>query len=161
MIANNQQNNMIKARVSETIIKEMFKANGYLVYENGMERNMPEIMEQVKNNKRTVSIDIRFSPDFIIVKPLTGELFYLEVKFRKNGKFSIDDLPNNYPYHNAHFVIVSKNNIFWITYEQLKKGNYTSSNSVFYIENSNLFNFNIEIIERYKKYVNAIFSKIE
>jgi len=161
MIPNNKHHNMIKARVAETIIKEMFKENGYLVYENGMERNKPEIMDHVKNNNSKVSKDIRFSPDFIVVKPNSGELFYLEVKFRKEGKFTKEELPANYTYQNAHFVIVSKSNIFWITYDQLAKGNYTSTKSVFYIENSTLFNLQPEIIERYKKYVSDFFANID
>jgi methanogenic corrinoid protein MtbC1 len=39
---------MIKVRVAEAIVKELFQVNGYRVYDYGMERTLPEAIENIK-----------------------------------------------------------------------------------------------------------------
>lgn len=41
MFKNNFHYRMIKARIAETIVKELFQICGYSVFEHGMERAMP------------------------------------------------------------------------------------------------------------------------
>ena len=152
---------IIKARVAEAIIKELFQASGFTVYENGMERTQPELMKNMINRNSEIAESIRYSPDFVMQNSQTGELFYLEVKYRKKGYFNIKDLPENFPYENAYFIIVSQNNIQWINYKLLKEGRYLSENSKMNLENCKIFNLNSVIVKEYKEYARRFFSDVK
>jgi hypothetical protein len=65
---------MIKGRVAEAIIKELFQANGYRVYDYGMERTLPEAIENVKNRKDEMAFTIKHMPDFLVQHINSGEL---------------------------------------------------------------------------------------
>ena len=150
--------NIIKARVAETIIQELFKANNYHVFNYGMERTIPEILKTVKDHSSEISTAIRSQPDFVIQDSLNGELLYVEVKYRANGYFCIDELMENYPYTNAHFVIVSPENIQAISYGELKKGFSTNSTKARGIELYKKFKLSAASIKLYKTYVAEFFS---
>jgi len=152
--------NMIKARVAEAIIKQLFIENNFQVFENGMERNRPEIMDKIVKKSSKVAKEIRFSPDFVVINPTNGDIFYLEVKYRYDGKFELKDI-ENYPYKNAHFIIVSKKDIQWITYSKLNEIKKLSGDENFKIEKSDLFKLNKESVARYKKYIEAFFCNID
>lgn len=46
----------------------------------------------------------------------------VEVKYRANGSFSIDDVKGDYPWPHAYFIVVSKEHIKCLTYKQLAAG---------------------------------------
>jgi hypothetical protein len=51
-------------------------------------------------------------PDFVVQKNIkNGKLDYFEVKYRKDGRFSINNFIKGFPYKNAVFIIVSKNSM--------------------------------------------------
>lgn len=118
---NNFHYNMIKGRVAEAIIKELFQANGYRVYDYGMERTLPHAVENVKNQKDEMALSIRHMPDFLVQHIESGVLNYVEVKYRANGKFTLHDIENN-PYKSTHFIIISKDTIQIIEFNELEAG---------------------------------------
>ncbi|MBU0760920.1 MAG: hypothetical protein KJ600_03305 [Nanoarchaeota archaeon] len=124
---------MIKGRIAETLIEELFLSLKYNVFRYGMENTVPGIMELLKGVRSDVADNIRRMPDFVIQKKEGGQVYFLEVKFRKNEEFSIKDLPKNYPFENAYFVVVSKKHIKCITYEELKAGKEISPTSKNYL----------------------------
>src|SRR5258708_2089469 len=64
--------NMIKGRLAESLIQELFLSRGYNVFPYGMENTIPGIMESLKGSKRTdVSNHIKSMPDFVIQEPKT------------------------------------------------------------------------------------------
>lgn len=79
--------NLIKARLSESIIKHLFIENGYKVFHYGMEAAVPTIVGLLNTDTSDVSKSIRQMPDFVVQAP-TGNLFYLEVKYRASGEIS-------------------------------------------------------------------------
>lgn len=150
--------NLIKARVAETIIQELFFDNNYNVYNYGMERTMPELKTNIsRNTKDKVSVAIRSMPDFVIQHLQSGELFYVEVKFRASGKFEFKDLLENFPYENAHFIIVSKNAIKCISYKELKEGKSITKDDNRHLSDYPCFRFNNKSINKHLKYVNDFF----
>lgn len=151
---------MIKARIAEAIIKQMFIENGFLVFENGVERNKPEIMDKIIFKNHKVAREIRFSPDFVVINPSNGDMFYLEVKYRKDGYFKLENM-EHFPYTNAHFVIVSKNDIQWITFNKLKENGFLSGTENFQIENCDLFHLDKNSVAQYRKYVQTIFGNMD
>ena len=118
----NYRYNMIKGRIAETLIQELFLSLGYNVFRYGMENTIPGIMELLKGVRNDVASQIRRMPDFVIQNPKSKEVYFVEVKFRASETFALKDLPKDYPYENAYFILVSKNHIKCITYAELADG---------------------------------------
>jgi len=102
----NYRYNMIKGRIAETLIQELFLSLGYNVFRYGMENTIPGIMELLKGVRSDVASQIRRMPDFVIQDPKSKSVYFIEVKFRSSESFSFKDLPKNYPYENAYFILV-------------------------------------------------------
>ena len=71
----NYRYNMIKGRIAETLIQELFLSLGYNVFRYGMENTIPGIMELLKGAKSEVATEIRRMPDFVIQNPNTNKVF--------------------------------------------------------------------------------------
>jgi hypothetical protein len=106
--------NLIKSRIAETIIEELFQTLNFQVFRYGMENTIPGIKELLKGVKDEVALEIKRMPDFVVFKG--GKAHFIEVKFRKNESFKLKDIEEQgeYPYENALIVLVSKNilNVF-------------------------------------------------
>ncbi len=142
----NYHYNMIKGRIAETLIQELFLSLNFNVFRYGMENVIPWIMELLHAIKGDVAQDIRRMPDFVIHNPKTNSVYFVEVKFRASEKFSISDLEKDYPYINAYFIVVSKKHIKCLTYEELKNGKEISPTSKNYLGNRKEFDLDKEVI---------------
>jgi len=140
---------MIKGRIAETLIEELFVDLGYGVFRYGMENTIPGIMNLLKGIRSDVALNIKRMPDFVVQKP-TGEVFFIEVKFRASEEFDISDNSiKDYPYENAHFVLVSKKHIKCLTYKELQEGkkitpqckNYLGSRKEFELDKEKIKDF--------------------
>ena len=60
---------MIKGRITETLIQELFLTIAFNVFRYGMENTMPGIMELLKGIKSEVSTEIKRMLDFVIQNP--------------------------------------------------------------------------------------------
>jgi hypothetical protein len=78
---------MIKGRIAETLIQELFLSLDYNVFRYGMENTIPGIMELLKGVKNDVSKNIRQMPDFVVQNPRNNDVYFVEVKFRASGEF--------------------------------------------------------------------------
>ncbi len=138
---------MIKGRVADTLIEELFLSQGYNVFRYGMENTIPGITELLKGIRGDVADDIRRMPDFVVQK--NKEVFFIEVKFRASEQFSSKNLPSNYPYENAIIVLVSKKHIKCISVQELKDGkeikptckNYLGSRKEFQLDKDAVIDF--------------------
>lgn len=83
----NYRYGMIKGRIAETLIQELFLSLNYNVFRFGMENTIPGIMELLKGVRSDVAQDIRRMPDFVIQNPKSKDVYFVEVKFRANGEF--------------------------------------------------------------------------
>ena len=137
--------NMIKGRVAETLIQELFLSLGFNVFHYGMERSVPGITNLLKGIKSPVAREIRSMPDFII-QDTHNEVYFVEVKYRAKENFSFEDLPNDYPWVNAYFIIVSKKHIKCITYQDLKSGKVITPTSQNYLSKRKEFELDKDII---------------
>jgi hypothetical protein len=145
----NYRYNMIKGRIAETLIQELFLSLKYNVFRYGMENTIPGIMDLLKGVKSEVAEEIKRMPDFVVQNPNTNEVFFVEVKFRASEKFSINDLPDDYAWENAFFIVVSKKHIKCISYSELKAGkeispetrNYLGSRKEFDLDKATIVSF--------------------
>ena len=136
---------MIKGRIAETLIQELFLKLGYNVFRYGMENTIPGIMTLLKGIKSEVAEEIRRMPDFV-VQNKTGEVFFVEVKFRANETFKFKDLPKDYPYYNAFIINVSKKHIKCLTVEELENAEEITPDSKNYLGKRKEFNLDKDII---------------
>ena len=121
--------NMIKGRIAETLIEELFLSLNYGVFRYGMENTIPGIVKLLSGVRGDVASNIRKMPDFVIQHPKDKSVYFVEVKFRANGEFDKEDSSlKDYPFKNAYFIVVSKKHIKCITYDELQEGKKNNSN---------------------------------
>ena len=115
--------NVIKGRIAETLVEELFLTLKYDVFRYGMENTVPGTRGMF-NKHSSVSTILRKMPDFVVCNKKTGNVFFLEVKYRASGIFTFKDLDCNadYPYTDVYVVLISKRHIKCATYEELKSG---------------------------------------
>jgi hypothetical protein len=157
----NYRYNMIKGRIAETLIQELFLSLGYNVFRYGMENTIPGIMELLKGVRSEVATEIKRMPDFVIQNPNSSEVYFIEVKFRKSESFSLKDLPKNYPYRNAYIILVSKNHIKCITVDELEDGKEISPASRNYLGNRKEFELDKEVIKSFCDFAVTFFEGVE
>jgi|SRR5579871_1614156 len=137
---------MIKGRIAETLIQELFLSLGYNVFRYGMENTIPGIMELLKGVRSDVAQEIRRMPDFVMQNPETKDVYFVEVKFRASGEFKLKDLPKNYPYTNAFIILVSKKHIKCVTVTELLDGKEITPTSHNYLGNRKEFDLDKDVI---------------
>ncbi|MGM0934241.1 MAG: hypothetical protein ACQEWD_12430 [Bacteroidota bacterium] len=142
----NYRYNMIKGRIAETLIQELFLSLNYNVFRYGMENTIPGIMDLLKGVRTDVADDIRRMPDFVIQNPNNKAVYFIEVKFRASGEFKLKDLPENYPYQNAFMILVSKKHIKCITVEELEAGKEITTSTRNYLGSRKEFNLDKDVI---------------
>jgi len=137
---------IIKGRIAETLVEELFLSLKYNVFRYGMENTVPGVTKLLRGIRSDVADNIRKMPDFVIQHPSRKDVYFIEVKFRKSGEFSIKDLPENYPYKNCYFIVISKKHIKCVTYDELLKGELVSPGSRNYLGNRKEFELDKQII---------------
>ncbi|MCX2837880.1 hypothetical protein OQ279_06905 [Salinimicrobium sp. MT39] len=156
----NYRYNMIKGRIAETLIQELFLSLDYNVFRYGMENTIPGIMDLLKGVRTDVADDIRRMPDFVIQNPNDKKVYFIEVKFRANGSFKLKDLPASYPYQNAFIILVSKKHIKCITVDELYEGKEITPKSQNYLGNRNEFDLDKETIIEFCKFAVQFFEGV-
>ena len=151
---------MIKGRIAETLIQELFLSLKYPVFAYGMENTIPGVMELLKGVKSEVSAEIRSMPDFVIQNPRTAEVFFVEVKFRASETFTRRDLPKNYGWENAFFILVSKKHIKCITFAELERGEEITPDSRNYLGNRKEFDLDKEVIKEFCDFALTFFQGV-
>lgn len=156
----NYRYGMIKGRIAETLIQELFLSLGYNVFHYGMENTIPGIMELLKGVRSDVALEIRRMPDFVVQNPRTRDVFFLEIKFRASGEFKLSDLPKNYPYENAYIVLVSKKHIKCITVQELQEGKEISPTSKNYLGSRKEFDLDKDVIIEFCNFAVQFFESV-
>ena len=152
--------NLIKGRIAETIIEELFLSLGFQVFKYGMENSIPGIMELLKGVKDDVAMEIRRMPDLVAYKD--GKAHFLEVKFRASETFKLADIDKNgdYPYQNALIVLVSKKHIKCLSFNDLQNGKEITPNCHNYLANRKEFETDRDVIIDYSKYAVKFFENV-
>jgi hypothetical protein len=151
---------MIKGRIAETLIQELFLSLGYNVFRYGMENTIPGIMELLKGVRSDVAQEIRRMPDFVVQNPATKDVYFVEVKFRASGEFKKKDLPKDYPYTNAYIILVSKKHIKCLTVQELLEGKEITPESRNYLGNRKEFDLDKDVIIDFCKFAIQFFESV-
>lgn len=157
----NYRYNMIKGRIAETLIQELFLSLGFSVFRYGMENTIPGIMELLKGVRSDVADQIKRMPDFVIQHPERKDVYFIEVKFRASETFALKDLPKDYPYENAYIIIVSKKHIKCITVPELYAGNEITPTSPNYLGSRREFELDKKVIIEFCEFAVKFFENVE
>jgi len=152
--------NMIKGRMAETLIQELFLSQGFNVYRYGMESTIPGVMKLLTGVPGVVSEHIKRMPDFVVQNPTTCEVFFVEVKYRSNGRFSKEDLPQDYPYRNSHLILVSRDEIQCVTIEELLQGAVIEAGGSYHLGNRGEFSLPQSIINEFCDFARTMYSQL-
>ena len=151
--------NMIKGRIAESLIEQLFERMGYEVYRYGMENTIPGIMKKLASSKpKEVINEIAKMPDFVV--KYSNFIHFIEVKFRANGHFDFDDIGSYYPYKNAYFIVVSKRHIKCLSYSELEEGKKITPNSKNYLGNREDFKTRKDTIIQFCKFAVKFFESV-
>lgn len=150
---------MIKGRIAEALIEQLFIKLKYRVYRYGMENTIPGIMELLKGIRSDVATMIKRMPDFVI-QDKQGEAHFIEVKFRSGEEFSIKNVPKDYPFENAFFIIVSKKHIKCLSYKQLLAGKEITPACRNYLGNIKEFETDKDVIIKFCEYAVKFFEGV-
>ncbi|MEA2003731.1 MAG: hypothetical protein U9O53_02095 [archaeon] len=151
---------MIKGRITETLIEELFLYLGSDVFRYGMENTVPGIMNPLKDVRTDVADNIRRMPDFVVRNSNDNQVYFIEVKFRKSEEFRFKDLPKDYPFENCYFIVVSKKHIKCITYQELKAGKDITPTSKNYLGSRKEFDLDKNVIIDFCKFAVKFFEKV-
>ncbi|WP_416865442.1 MAG: hypothetical protein ACMVP2_24050 [Imperialibacter sp.] len=151
---------VIKGRIAETIVEELFRSLGFQVFSYGMENSIPGIKDLLKGVRGDVSKNIRQMPDFVVFKD--NQAHFIEVKYRSSGELAIKDIDKygDYPFENALFVLVTKKHIKCISYKELKEGKEISQTCHSYLGNRKEFDTDKNLIIEYCKYAVKFFENV-
>lgn len=150
--------NTLKGRMAENLIQDLFINSGYNIFNHGLERLHPGLSRTLRNNNQKLSKALRYMPDFVVQSNKDGSLFYLEVKFRADGKFFFDEGYKNYPYQNAWFVIVSPQRIQCMHYNNLSKGKGITPNGRGSLNSVKWFHIEPDLLAEYEQYAKELFA---
>jgi hypothetical protein len=150
--------NMIKGRIAETLIQELFLSLKYNVFRYGMEHTVPGITELLKGIKTEVAYQIRKMPDFVVQKG--KDVFFVEVKFRADGSFNLKSLDKNYPYDNAYIILVSKRHIKCISVQELRDGKEITPDTRNYLGNRKEFELDKDVIVQFCEFAVQFFAQV-
>ena len=147
---------LLKGRIAENLMQELFLSEGYQVFKFGIENNLPYLLQQIKGMGSHQALSLRVAPDLIIFEPISKGIHYVEVKFCSNGvynlnpKINLDTYIACYP--NTIFFIVSKHGILEVGIEQFRESrkiDLTDQENL--ISNRSIFNLRPKVIEQFEK----------
>lgn len=151
---------MIKGRIAETLIQELFLSLNYNVFRYGMENTIPGIMELLKGVRSDVSQHIRRMPDFVVQNPESKNVYFIEVKFRASGEFKLKHLPKDYPYSNAFIIVVTKKHIKCLTVKELQEGKQITPDCKNYLGSRKEFDLDKDIIIDFCRFAVQFFENV-
>lgn len=155
--------NQVKSKTAESIIQQLFLYEQYKVHKYGMESVLPQILGSMNGDNSETARQIRTMPDFIIQTPELDAVYFVEVKYRANGQYSIQDLEKEfeYLYKNAYFILVSRIAIKCLTYRQLQLGWSFKDGPDFHLCDRKEFKFSTENYNVMINLLNTIYCEVE
>ena len=158
---NPQVSGVIKGKIAETIVEELFRSLEFQVFSYGMENSIPGVMDLLKGVRGDVAKNIRQMHDFVVFKDKKAH--FIEVKYRASGELKLKDIDKygDYPFENALFVLVTKKHIKCISYKELKEGKEITPHCKNYLGSRDELDTDKEKIKEYCRYAVKFFENVQ
>jgi hypothetical protein len=140
---------MIKGKIADTLIEQLFLSHKYTVFRYGMQYTMPGMAERSKN-----------MPDFVVQHRIYKETYFVEVKFRADGCFCGKDLDKDYPYDDALVIVVSKNSIKCLSVRELRAGMKISMDCENYLTAREEFQLRKDVVDDFCEFAGKFFENM-
>ena len=151
---------MIKGKIAETLVHQLFLSHKYNVYYYGMEYAIPGLAESTKGIKNAVLDRVKNMPDFVVQHRLYKETYFVEVKFRADGCFSEKDLDKAYPYDDALVIVVSKTDIKCLSVRELRQGWEIRPECNNYLADRSEFQLRKDVVTDFCKFAETFFDGV-
>lgn len=129
---------MIKGKLAETLVEQLFLSHKYTVYRYGVS-NMPS---------------------FVVSHRLYREKHFVEVRFSVNGCFSEKELEKDYPYDDALIIVVSTNHIKCLSVRELRQGWEITPDCNNYLANRSEFQLRKDVVTDFCKCAESFFEAV-
>lgn len=149
---------MLKGKVAEAIIFQLFSDAGYSVVRFGYEHTLPELAAKRKGLNGKIANQLRSIPDLVIYDPdkTVPSPYMIEVKYRaKISEIELrDKILLDYPFDDAFILFVTPTEILIQTAGHLKVEQSFQS-----LKNHNLFpKIKANLVDEYQSLIKDIFS---
>lgn len=151
---------MIKGKLAETLIEQLFLSHKYNVYRYGMEHTLPGLGNSLSRNNSKTAKQIRSMPDLVVQHRIDKETYFVEVKFKANGSFSESELEKDYAYDNALIIVVSKKHIKCISVRELRQGQEITPNSRNYLADRAEFDLRRDVVIDFCDFAKTFFEAV-
>ena len=149
--------NVVKGRIAETLVEEMFKKSGYMVYRFGYEAVLENLSQNRRELQESDTLDkIKSIPDFLVVSP-NGSVQLIEVKYSSTSNIQKSKL-NKYAefWKEARILLVIPNKPhFLINYIE----NFLKTEKMFPLEKDRYTKIDSKIIEKFSEVVKQYFKE--
>jgi len=148
---------MIKGKLAETLVEQLFLSHKYNVFRYGMKYTLPGL-SLVKNNATTKQL--KSMPDFVVQHCINKDTFFVEVKFRSNGRFTGRDLDKDYDYDNALIIVVSRRHIKCLSVRELRQGQEITESSCNYLADRPEFDLRKDVVIDFCDFAKTFFEVV-
>ncbi|HYC28825.1 MAG TPA: hypothetical protein VEB42_08415 [Chitinophagaceae bacterium] len=148
---------MIKGKLAETLVEQLFLSHKYNVFRYGMEYMLPGISASLKNMQPALAERSGSMPDFVVRHRLYSETYFVEVKFRADGCFSCRELDKNYSHEDALVIVVSKDSIKCLSVRELKEGQEITEDSCNYLADRPEFDLRKDVVVDFCDFAKTFF----
>lgn len=148
---------MIKGKIAETLVEQLFLSHKYTVFRYGMEYTMPAMAASLKSMQPQMAQRLKSMPDFVVQHRLYKETYFVEVKFRADGCFSGKDLDKDYPHDDALVIVVSKDSIKCLSVRELRQGLQITADCHNYLSDRAEFQLRKDVVEDFCDFARRFF----
>lgn len=146
---------MIKGKIAETLIQQLFLSHKYNVLHYGV----GYAMSKVAASGSPDSHHVKRMPDFVVQHRLYKETYFVEVKFRADGCFSERDLDKDYPYHDALVIVVSRADIKCLSVGELRQGLEINPDCNNYLADRPEFQLRKDVVKDFSRFAETFFEE--
>jgi len=133
---------MIKGKLAETLVEQLFLSHKYTVFRYGMEKQLKRM------------------PDFVVQHCINKDTFFVEVKFRSNGRFTRRDLDKDYNNENSLIIVVSRKHIKCLSVRELRQGQEITENSCNYLADRPEFDLRKDVVIDFCDFAKTFFEAV-
>ncbi|MEM9678873.1 MAG: hypothetical protein AAF901_01005 [Bacteroidota bacterium] len=160
---------LVKGRIAENLVQELFLSEGYQVFKYGVENNYPYLLQEIKGDGNPISLSLRITPDLIIFNPNTRQVQYVEVKYCASGEFELSYRINPEKYKmcfpSTVFFIITNDGFFEVEFDRFLESRFLNltldkNKEQHLMRDTSKFDIRPECLKQYEDMAQTLFANI-